>query len=43
MQKLDLKVAKELIGKALDEDLGKDGDITSNFTIPAAKKIKFQI
>lgn len=43
MQKLDLKIIQDLIKRALDEDLGCEGDITSNFTIPATKLIKFQI
>jgi nicotinate-nucleotide pyrophosphorylase (carboxylating) len=32
-----------LIKQGLEEDLGKDGDITSNYTIPETKNIKFQI
>jgi nicotinate-nucleotide pyrophosphorylase (carboxylating) len=32
-----------LITQGLDEDLGKNGDITSNYTISAHKNIKFQI
>jgi nicotinate-nucleotide pyrophosphorylase len=32
-----------IIGQGLDEDLGENGDITSNFTIASDKKIKFQI
>ncbi len=37
------KIIKLILEQALDEDLGKLGDITSNFTIPKDKKIKFQI
>ncbi|MFT6105979.1 MAG: nicotinate-nucleotide pyrophosphorylase (carboxylating) [Rickettsiales bacterium] len=38
MQKIE-----QIIRIALDEDLGDLGDITSNFTIPFDKRIKFQI
>ncbi|MCE3255370.1 MAG: nicotinate-nucleotide pyrophosphorylase (carboxylating) [Rickettsiaceae bacterium] len=34
---------KKLIKQALDEDLDKAGDITSNYTIPKNKKIKFTV
>lgn len=34
---------KNLISEALKEDLDKVGDLTSNFTIPQNKKIKFKI
>lgn len=34
---------EQIINQALDEDLGKLGDITSNFTIPKDKEIHFQI
>lgn len=34
---------EQIIKQGLDEDLGVNGDITSNFTIPADKNIKFQI
>ena len=43
MQKIDLEIIQDLIGKALDEDLKKDGDITSNLIIPDYKPVKFQI
>jgi nicotinate-nucleotide pyrophosphorylase (carboxylating) len=43
MQTLDLKIIQELINKALDEDFGKNGDITSNLIIPDSQPIKFQI
>jgi nicotinate-nucleotide pyrophosphorylase (carboxylating) len=33
----------KIIERALDEDLENDGDITSNYTIPSSKNIKFQI
>ncbi len=37
------KYIDSLIKNGLDEDLGKNGDITSNYTISASKNIKFQI
>jgi nicotinate-nucleotide pyrophosphorylase (carboxylating) len=40
---INKKYITNLIKQALEEDLGKNGDITSNFTIPASKNIKFQI
>ncbi len=39
---IKLKYINDLIKQGLDEDLGS-GDITSNYTIPAHKNIKFQI
>ncbi len=43
MQTLDPKAVKDLIKKALDEDFGENGDITSNLTIPSSEPVKFQI
>lgn len=40
---LNLTYINNLVRKALDEDLGKSGDITSNLTIAANKIIDFQI
>ena len=37
------EITKKIIDFALDEDLGVEGDITSNFTINKDKKISFQI
>ncbi len=41
--KVSLVYINALIEQGLDEDLGKDGDITSNYTISPNKNIKFQI
>ncbi|MFT6077475.1 MAG: nicotinate-nucleotide pyrophosphorylase (carboxylating) [Myxococcota bacterium] len=38
-----MQTIEQIINLSLDEDLGELGDITSNFTIPFEKKIKFQI
>src|ERR1700759_1096732 len=43
MQTLDLKIIQDLIKKALDEDFGENGDVTSNLTISDSKPVKFQI
>jgi nicotinate-nucleotide pyrophosphorylase len=37
------KYIDSLIKNGLDEDLGKNGDITSNYTISASKKKKIKI
>ncbi len=37
------KYISNLIKQGLEEDLGQAGDITSNYTIPSSKNIKFQI
>lgn len=43
MQKEILNNLEKIIELGLEEDLGKDGDITSNLTIPEDKIINFQI
>jgi len=43
MQKIDSKIVRNLIEKALDEDFAKNGDITSNLIIPDSKLIGFKI
>jgi len=40
---LTQKYINSLIKQGLDEDLGRNGDITSSYTISANKNIKFQI